>query len=88
MMLTDMVILESPFTLICFGTALFFCIANCVSKKAPSALFSVICILVSAFACVYALLKGASMQEVLIVVLAFFIVDLLSFSGRGRSGDK
>lgn len=82
--LSEMIILNSPFLLICFGVALFFCIIDVVLKNRNSTIFFAICIIVSASACIYSLLAGASMQEVLIVILIFFAIDLLSFSGIGR----
>ena len=85
--MTDGILLEEPLILICFGIALFLSVINKTMKNAASAAFTVICLSIYAFAFVWALLFGATMQELLIVAMIFFVIDLLSFSDIGKGDD-
>lgn len=79
--MTNSVLLHDPLILICFGVALLFSVVNRATKSSGSAIFTALCISVSSFGFIRALLSGATLQELLITAVVFFIVDLFSFCG-------
>lgn len=80
--MSESVLLGDPLILMCFGAALFFSVMNRSTKSSASAVFTVLCICISSFGVIRALLRGATLQELLITAIIFFIVDLFSFYGK------
>lgn len=78
-------VIISPVFLLGTGLALLFCLFD-LRQKASGYLFSVLSAFIEAGMVAYALLKGAPMQEVLIVVLVFFALHLTVFVRKGGKG--
>ncbi len=84
------VILSTPILWIGYGTALFLCLYE-ILKKATYNLFSLLSIVLTLASTVYALILGASLYEVGVVILIFLVINLIpnikSGNGSGKGGE-
>lgn len=78
-------VLLTPFVLVGFGVALFLCLFE-RSRPVPGAVLPLLSAAVAVATLIYAFLHGASLQEVLLVLLIFFAIHLSAFAGRGDDG--
>lgn len=80
--MTDSVILGSPLLIVLYAVALAVCIIGIIWKKTSfiTLVFSA-CLVVCASA--YAVISGAALSEVIVVVLVFLAVNLFS-TGWGK----
>ena len=74
----DSVIFNTPILLILFGVSLAFGVAGLL--KRTGYLLPALSSAVAAAACIYSLLLGADMREVLVFVLALLAVNLTAFT--------
>ena len=82
--MADSIIFNSPFILVCFCLALFFCVYDLI-KHSSGYIFPLISIVIAVLTIIYSLLIGAAMQEILIMVLIFFVINMTAFVRKGES---
>ena len=85
--MADSVILNSPFLLVGFGIALFFCLTDLASRK-TGYVFQVISAVTCVIASIAALLLGASLFELCTGILVFLALNLTVYYTGDGGDDK
>jgi hypothetical protein len=80
--MTDSVIFNSPYLLIGYGIALFFCLFA-IKKRGTGYIIPIISILVCMATSAAALLLGSSYFELCVVILVFLFLNIYATTGRG-----
>jgi len=79
----ELVLLENPILLVFFGIAIVLCAVDIVHKAGYA--FRIASGVVFVASLVYAILLGASLEEILLVTLVMFALNLTAFvTGGGR----